>query len=360
MSIRVSPGILRDFLERIFVAAGCDAENAAVTVEGVVEADLRGHHIQGTDHIYSTMAELRAGRINGRARPYVTRSTTATAQVDGDGGTGHVGARFATDLVIDLAKGSGIGAVGLVRSADIFMLGTYAERIARAGLAGMVFTNSIPTRVHPYGGIDPLIGTNPIAFGLPVSSGEPMVIDFATSVSAIGHVRMASYNDTEIAEGIALDRDGVPTTNAKAALDGSLVPLGGAKGYGLGLAAAILSGPMIGAMLGQELFETVGKPGVVPMRGHLFIALDSAAFSDVNLSKSRVRRHLDEIKESRKASGVEEILIPGERSFRQREQSLKNGIEISDVVWLHTLAIAREFGVEMPQQLRSDERAELT
>jgi LDH2 family malate/lactate/ureidoglycolate dehydrogenase len=349
--VRIPADVLRSFLEEIFTAAGCNAENAAVTAEGVVEADLRGHHIQGTDHIYSTIAELKAGRINGRAKPRVVRSTAAAAQVDGDGATGHVGARYATDLAIELAKRNGIAGVGLVRAADIFMIGAYAERIARAGLAGMIFTNSVPTRVHPMGGIDPLIGTNPVAFGLPVSEGEPVMVDFATSVSAIGHIRIASYSDTPIPEGVAVDRDGNPTTSAKAALAGSLMPLGGAKGYGLGLAAALMSGPLIGAMLGAELQQTVGKPGVVPERGHLFLAIDPAAFGDAAQSRQRMRRHLDEIKRSRKARGVGEILIPGERSFRARREALASGVEIPESVWQHTLSIAKDFGVIPPHLL---------
>jgi LDH2 family malate/lactate/ureidoglycolate dehydrogenase len=347
-TITIPANVLRSFLEQIFKAAGCDDENAAITAAGVLEADLRGHRIQGTDHIYSTVTELKAGRINGHARPRVARSTTAAAQVDGDGATGHVGAWFATDLAIEMATRNGIGGVGLVRAADIFMLGAYAERIARAGLAGMVFTNSIPTRVHPVGGIDPLIGTNPVAFGLPVSDGDPVMVDFATSVSAIGHVRIASYSDATIPEGIAVDCDGEPTTNAKAALAGSLAPLGGAKGYGLGLAAALMSGPLIGAMLGEELQQTVGKPGVVPERGHLFIAIDPAAFGDPAQSRRRVRRHLDEIKRSRRARGVSEILIPGERSFRVRRETLSKGVEMLDDVWDHTLSIAKDLGVIPP------------
>src|SRR2546423_3262619 len=132
---------LRDFLARIFVAAGCDAENARATAQGVIEADLHGHHIQGTDHIYSTVRELRAGRLNGRAKPKIANETAATARVDGDGGPGHVTGIFATDIAIRKAREAGIGAVGLVGGRDIFMLRHYAEPMALAGLVRMVLNH---------------------------------------------------------------------------------------------------------------------------------------------------------------------------------------------------------------------------
>src|SRR5436190_14777160 len=163
--ITIPADTLLDFLARIFEAAGCTAENARLNARGVIEADLRGHHIQGTDHIYSTVRELRAGRLNGRAQPKIVKETAATARVDGDGGTGHVTGMFATTVAMHKAREAGIGAVGLVGGGDIFMLGYYVETIARAGLVGMTFTNTYPVRVHPAGGIDPLLGTNPIAFG---------------------------------------------------------------------------------------------------------------------------------------------------------------------------------------------------
>src|SRR6185437_16903536 len=169
--------------------------------DGAVDADLHGHHIQGTDHIYSTVRELKAGRLNGRPQVKITHETAATARVEGDGGPGHATGTFATELAIRKAKISGMAAIALVGGGDIFRLGYYVEKIAHAGMTGMVFTNTHPVRVHPVGGIDPLLGTNPIAFAFPVADGAPIVIDLATSTSAIGHVRIASYSGVTIAPG---------------------------------------------------------------------------------------------------------------------------------------------------------------
>jgi LDH2 family malate/lactate/ureidoglycolate dehydrogenase len=346
--IRVKAEVLREFLTRIFMAAGCDGKNAQMNADGVLAADLAGHHIQGVDHLYSTVRELRAGRLNGHAQPRITHETAATARVDGDGGTGHVTGVFATELAMRKAQNAGIGAVGLVGGGDIFMLGLYAERIARAGLVGLVITNTHPVRVHPHGGIDRVLGTNPIAFGFPVAGGDPVIADFATSTSAIGYVRIASYTNAPIAEGIAVDRNGNPTANAQAALDGALTPLGGHKGYALALAAALLSGPMIGAAIGGELEEALAHGEGERRRGHLFIAIDPDAFGEARSNAERTAAFLQEIKAGRKAPGVSQILIPGERSRRNREHALRHGVPILRSVWNNTVKLAQELGVAPP------------
>ncbi len=344
---------LRDFLARIFEAAGCDTENARLNAVGVVEADLRGHHIQGTDHIYSTVRELRAGHLNGRAKPRIVRQTTATARIDGDGGTGHATGPFATELAMRKAQEAGIGAVGLVGGGDIFMLGYYADKMARAGLVGMVFTNTHPVRVHPAGGIDGLLGTNPVAFGFPVADQDPIVIDLATSTSAIGHVRIASYSDAPIPPGLAIDRNGDPTTNAKAALDGALTPLGGHKGFALGLAVGLLSGPVIGAVIGTELSQALAEGEGERRRGHLFLAIDPAAFGDAAASAQRTAAYASLLKSSRKAKGVSEIRMPGERGHQLKRKALENGVTLLASIWTNTVKIAADLGVQPPKLSRN-------
>lgn len=347
-TVLVPIDVLRGFLNDIFSVLGCDRDNANGIADGLIEADLRGHRIQGTDHIYSIVNDLKAGRLNGRARPRVVKQTLATAQVDGDGGAGHVGGCFAVDIAIEKAKTAGIASVGLVRAGDIFMVGAYVERIARAGLVGMAFTNTMPARVHPAGGIDPVLGTNPIGFAFPMRDADPIIVDLATSTSAVGHVRIASYGGVPIPPGIAIDRNGTPTTDAAQALAGALTPLGGHKGFGLALAAALLSGPMIGAALGSALKTQMAASGHIPERGHLFVAISPAAYGDDGIYRQRTRDYFDEIKRSRKAAGVAEILIPGERSMRQREKSLAGGVELLVEVWNQTAEIARGLGLEPP------------
>jgi len=347
-TITIPVDALRDFLVRIFVAAGCDADNARANAIGVIEADMAGHYIQGTDHIYSTVRELQAGRLNGKAKPRIIRETAATARIDGDGGTGHATGLFATDVAIEKARKSGIGAVGLVGGGDIFRLGYYVERIARAGLVGATFTNTHPVRVHPPGGIDRMLGTNPLAFGFPVAGGDPIIVDLATSTSAIGHVRIASYSDSPIPLGIAIDRDGKPTTSAREALDGALTPLGGHKGFALGLAVGLLSGPVVGGVIGSELTKALVAGEGERRRGHMFIAIDPGAFGDAELCEKRIATYVSELKSSRKASGVSEIQMPGERALAQKKIAMQQGITLLASIWKNTLQIAHGLHVAPP------------
>jgi L-2-hydroxycarboxylate dehydrogenase (NAD+) len=347
-TLTISAEVLRNFLVEIFKAAGCDEENAKLGAEGVVDADLHGHHIQGTDHIYSTVANLRAKRLNGRAKPHVTHETAAIARIDGDGGLGHVTGIMATDLAIKKAKASGIGAVALVGGGDIFRLGYYVERIARAGLVGMTFTNTHPMRVHVPGGIEPILGTNPVAFAFPNAGADPIVVDLATSTSAIGHVRQASYSNSPIPDGIAIDRDGQPTTDAHKALDGALTPLGGHKGFALGLAVGLLSSTVIDAAIGERLRAALSENNGERSRGHLFVAIDPTAFGATN-NAERTAAYASELKKSRKARATDEIVMPGERSHRTKTLYQREGIPLLTAVWENTKKIAQELGVKSPK-----------
>lgn len=344
--------VLRNFLIEIFKAAGCDEPTADLCAEGAVDADLHGHHIQGTDHIYSTIANLRSNRLNGRPKPRITHETAATARIDGDGGPGHVTGLLAADLAIQKAKQHGIGAVGLVGGGDIFRLGYYVERMARAGMIGLVMTNTHPMRVHVPGGIDPIMGTNPVAFAFPCSGNDPIIIDMATSTSAIGHVRLASYSNSSIPAGIAIDRNGVPTTDPHEALAGALTPLGGHKGFGIGLAIGLLSSTAIGAAVGERLRTAIDANNGERSRGHLFIAMDPRAFGAADQAE-RTAEYAAELKNSRKARPTDVILMPGERGEQRQRAYKQEGIPLPVSVWENTKRIARDLGVS-PPKLASD------
>jgi ureidoglycolate dehydrogenase (NAD+) len=346
-TVTIPVEILRGFLTEIFRAAGCDENTAELSVEGVIDADLHGHHIQGTDHIYSTIANLRDGRLNGHAKPRVTHETAATARIDGDGGPGHVTGVLATDLAIQKAKSAGIGAVALVGGGDIFRLGYYCERMARADLVGITMTNTHPMRVHVPGGIEPILGTNPIAFAFPQAGADPIVMDLATSMSAIGHVRLASYSNSPIPAGIAIDREGNPTTDAHKALDGALTPLGGHKGFALGLAIGLLSSTVIDAAIGERLRAALAQGNGERSRGHMFIAIDPLAFGAKEHAQ-RTAAYAAELKQSRKAQPSDEIVMPGERGHRKKNIYAREGIPLPVSVWENTKKIARDLGVRVP------------
>ena len=243
---------LRELLRRILIAAGCNAENAQASAEGFVEADMRGVGRQGADHIGNLLEDLEAGVVNGSARPVVAREGPAFAVVDGAWATGHAGAFLATDTAIAKARDAGCAAVALTNGADIYMIGIYGGRIAEAGLVGMVFTAS-SSLVHPFGGVDRRLGTNPFAIGIPTGSGVPIVQDISTSAVSHSTVRQSAYLGLPLPEGVGVDRDGNPSTDAEAVLEGAIAPLAGYKGFGLGLCVALLAGPLTGGAVGRAL-----------------------------------------------------------------------------------------------------------
>jgi LDH2 family malate/lactate/ureidoglycolate dehydrogenase len=239
--------------------------------------------------------------------------------------------------------------VGLRGAGDLFRLGGYAERIAREGMIGVAMTNSIPLRVHPFGGVEPMLGTNPLCIAVPCGC-DPIVHDMATSASAVGHIRLANYHGTPIPPGIAVGPDGRPTTDAAEALRGAISPLGGPKGYGLALCVALLTGPLVGGLIGRTLDDALeGDHQGSAHRGHLFGAIDPASFGDLSDFREAVDKYVGEIRASRRSPGVEVISVPGERAAMESKRVLKEGVRVYESVWRNTAKLASELGVEMPR-----------
>ena len=339
---------LRELLRRILVAAGCNAENAEASADGFVEADMRGVGRQGADHIGNLLENLETGEVDGSARPSVTREGPAFAVVDGAWATGHSGAFLAADTAIAKAREAGCAAVALTNGADIYMIGIYSGRIAEAGLVGMVFTVS-SSLVHPYGGVDRRLGTNPFAIGIPTGGGVPIVHDISTSAVSHSTVRQSAYLGLPLPEGVGVDREGNASTSAEAVLEGAIAPLAGYKGFGLGLCVALLAGPLTGGAAGRGLdgWHEPGEPA--HSRGHLFLAVDPAAFGEPEAFRRAVDAYLDEIRGSRRAPGVDHIRIPGERSYATHRHSERHGVTILEESWTRLLAHAERLGVEVPE-----------
>lgn len=337
---------LRDLMHRLLVAAGASDENAKIAADQFLEADLRGIPTKGLDHMSSNLERIRAGKIKGDARPRVVREGPSFALIDGGDGPGQPAGVMAADLAAEKAKASGSAVVGITRSADIFMIGYYGERIARAGCAGIVASDATP-QVRPYGSLEGLLGTNPFVIAVPTAGEHPVVLDIATSAISASHVRVAAYHGEDVPAADGRDAEGNPTVKASEVK--TLGSLAGYKGFGLGLCGALLAGPLIGGLLGEKLEQALENPtGHERTRGHLFIAVEPSVFVEPAQFRKAVSAYLHDIGTSEKAPGFEEILIPGERGLRQRDESLEQGALIYESVWENTARLAREYGVSMP------------
>ena len=324
---------------------GVNEEAAGATSEVLAEGDLRGFASHGLLRLPYIMRALKRGTIIATAEVKVVRETPATALIDGGHGLGHHVATRAMRLAIEKAKKQGIGAVGVHNTNHFGIAGYYAEMAMREGLVGIV-TTTTDALVHPWGGVEPLLGTNALAIGIP-SKPQPILLDMAMSVAARGKLVKAMKEGESIPESWAIDSKGRPTTDPKKGLEGALSPFGGVKGYGLALVLEVLAGPLAGAAAGKEVVGTLEPVDGFSTKGDFMIAIDPEAFGSADEFKARVQRFVTQLKESRKAPGVKEILVPGEPEFRIRERRVHEGIPIADEVWAELEQLAKELGVDL-------------
>jgi len=333
--------IIHTLLRRL----GASKEEASATADVLAEGDLRGFASHGLLRLPYILRALKRGKIIAKAEVKVAKRAPATALIDGGHGLGHHIAMRAMRLAIEKAKKKGIGAVGVHNSNHFGIAGYYAEMAAREGLIGLV-TTTTDALVHPWGGVEPLLGTNALAIGIPAKP-YPILLDMAMSVAARGKFVEAVKKGKPIPEGWAIDSEGRQTTDPKKALEGALSPFGGIKGYGLALVLELLAGPLVGAAAGKEVQGTLEPVKGFCTKGDFMIAIDPAAFVSADEFKAQVQKFVAQLKASRKAPGVEEILVPGEPEFRTREKRLREGIPIADEVWAEIEQIAKELGVNI-------------
>ncbi|HEY7065573.1 MAG TPA: Ldh family oxidoreductase [Chloroflexota bacterium] len=329
----------RALMRDVLAALGATAEEQACVADALTEGDLRGYASHGLLRFPLIVQRVRAGTARVGAEPRVVRQRAAAALLDGDLGLGPFVATRAVDLAVRLAGEQGLGVVGVVGNNHISQAGYYAERAARAGLVGLATTTG-DAGVHPYGGIDRLIGTNPLAIAFPTAD-EPFLLDMATSEGTFGRIFGARQRGEAIPATWAVDGAGAPTTDPAEALTGSLRPFGGAKGYGLGLCLAILGGAFVRAAMGPDVVGTI-LPIDPTTKGDLFVALDPAAFGDAATIRAAASAYLRRIRTSRRAPDSAGVRVPGERALLLRGERLKSGIPMDETTWESVLALARE------------------
>src|SRR5690349_20818516 len=335
----------RRYVRAILAALGAADDEASAFADAICEADLRGYTSHGLLRVPETVGHLRAGTLRVGARPRVQQERAAAALMDGDRALGPYAAVVATREAMARARQVGAAAVALHNCGHVSMAGYYVELAAREDLIGILLSKGNPA-VHPYGGLDRRIGTNPISIAIP-TAGDPLLLDMATSATSLGALREAAVAGRTVPAGLAVDPTGAPTTDPTAALAGALSPVGGAKGYGLGLVVELLAGALTGAGAGAMRDAS----GWRKLWGTLVIVVDPAAFADVPAFKAAVSAYLAEVKASRLAPGFREILIPGERALRTRREQLAHGVRVTDGIWDEVARLACGLGVEPDEYL---------
>ncbi len=301
--------------------AGFDADDAWALTDHVLDAALCGYEYSGLPKLLNVIDDPHFRQP--RKPVAVLREAGAMAVLDGGNTTGMVAAYRATQATIARAEAHGLAVVCLGNSWMTGRSAYYCEAIARAGLVG-IHTVAAPAAVAPFGGARKALGTNPIAFGFP-TEGEPLVIDMGTSAFMATDLQFRARIGTPIPEGVALGPDGRPTTDAKAAREGTLLPFGGTeggyKGFGLALAMDALGVLASGAR----------PPG--EMSGYLFMAFKPDVFLPLEDYRRAVSARIAAVKATPRQEGVSEIRIPGERAYKTRERLMREGIVIDRKIY---------------------------
>ena len=334
-----SPEALRCVAQTILQALGTPSDSAQVVGESLVQSNIVGHDSHGIMRLKEYTQFVRQGHVRPAARPEVRVRRQAHAQVDAAHGWGQPAARLAAQTAIELAKDNGVGAVTIVHCGHVGRLGEYVEMIAHAGLIGMALCNAGPS-VAPYGGYKPLMGTNPIAWGVPRGAGQPpLVVDFATAGVAEGKLRVSRAKGERVAPGLIVDSAGRPSQDPAAFYaGGALLPFGGHKGYGISMMIELLGG----ALSGNGTSTISGESG---NNGTLLLAFNIESFVPVEQFLEQTNDLCQQIKASPPAEGFTKIMVPGEPEIRERQRRLEAGIAIPDQTWREIEALALELNV---------------
>ncbi|MGV8988502.1 MAG: Ldh family oxidoreductase [Cypionkella sp.] len=322
---------LEGLARTILVGAGVPEQHAALQVDLLLDAELRGVPSHGLLRLPRIVERIRNGVLDPTRHGAQTWRGPGFLAVDGETGLGPVVMASAMAAVCGRARETGVALAAIGNSNHIGMLGWYAEKVALAGQVAIVLTTS-EALVHPWGGRRAMIGTNPIAIGVPTGA-EPYVMDTATSVVSMGEIHDHAHRGAPLPLGWALDDLGRPTTDAEAAKRGAISPFGGPKGYALGLAFELMVTALTGAAIGTDVRGTLDSTEICN-KGDLLIVIDGP--------KAQLAAYLDLLRAAEPAEGFDRVLVPGDRARQCRDDRLKNGVPLAPDVWRRLQALAAE------------------
>lgn len=335
---------LKSYVTKILLALATPPDLADLMADSLVGSSLTGHDSHGVTLLPGYAAGIRAGSLNPAARPTVEPATgmLATLSVDGAAGWGPVAAHFATDQVIARAQQFGIAAAVVRRCHHIGRVGQYGERMAAQKLIGITMCNS-GSGVAPFGGIKPMLGTNPIVIAVPRQGDQPPVLfDGSTSVVAGNKVRVQLDKRQPTPAGWIIDRNGQPTTTPEDFFNGgALLPLGGHKGYALGVMVELLGGILSGT-------SASFLPDFQWTNGVLIMAIRPDAFMPLDDYLAQVERACAALKATPSSDPARPVLLPGEPEQIARQERLANGIPMPEAAWDAMQSLAASLGIEHP------------
>jgi uncharacterized oxidoreductase len=345
----LAPG-LEIFAANLLVAGGATRDEANRVARSLVDANLRGYDSQGVMRIPYYVQAIVDGEVVPRAELTVTNESPAHIVADANWGFGQVQTDRLLETLIQKAKVGGVGVGTMIHCGHVGRLGEYNEAMAARGLISIMMVNShgAAVRVAPPGGIAPRLSTNPLAIGVPHGE-EPLVLDFSTSATAEGKVRVKKIAGEKCPEGWLLDSSGQPTTDPNALYanpPGTILPMGGAqayKGFGLGLMIEILCGALSGGVCARE--KTYPKKGNCVF----LMLLDPSQFGGAEHFRAEVTQLVDYIRSCPRAPGVDRITLPGDPERLLSQKRLVEGITLDSENWNALVKVAEKLQVAVPK-----------
>jgi LDH2 family malate/lactate/ureidoglycolate dehydrogenase len=337
---RVSSLQLEAFIASAMTALGLPESDAKTIGELMTEADMQGSDGHGVIRLVPYAKRILSGGLNLKPNIQIIQERTAMALIDGDNGMGHLVMKRATELAIHKARSAGIAWVGSRLSNHAGPASLYARMALKHDMIGLYFAVGNANHLPPWGGLDMMLSTNPIAAAIPTLQEPPVVLDMATTVAAYGKVKAKAQRGEMMPEGWMIDRQGKPLLDPTKSDEGFLLPIGGYKGYGLSLIVGILAGTLNGAAMGSQVIDFNKDFSTTTNTGQAIAVIDPAAFGDIQDFKRNVDQLVRELRGAQRMPGVERIWLPGEQSHQKRMDHEKQGVLLAPslVKQLHELA----------------------
>ena len=335
------------FVSQVFIHCGLSEALATQWADLLVETSLLGIDSHGIRMLNRYVRHVQGGGIATHFAPQKLKDHLAVAVIDAQGSSGHLAASYAMDEAIRKAQQAGIGLVSVIGTNHVGACALYVARAAQASCVGICTAVSRPG-IAPWGGTQPLLGLNPLAVGFPVAGKPPFLLDMSTTVTAMGKITRAADEAQPIPEGWALDDEGQPTTDPERARTGSLLPIGGHKGYGLAMAIEAITALLPGGNLSMEVLSWIAQTAQPMNASFTAIALDISAFTEPDAFAQKAAEWADTLTQSPRQTGVDQLYYPGQRAGLTKKERLRSGIPLDEYTLNMLLGLAEELKIEPP------------
>jgi len=342
--MKYSVELIRKFGTEVFEKAGLSHKDAAVSMDSFIMSDLRGIRTHGTTHLKGYCDRLDIGTASTGSEMEIVETSSSTLVVDAKRAVGMSAAMTVMEKCMEKAKESGCCFATVNNGCHYGFGGYFPMKAAEEGFIGFCVANG-PSMVAPFGGADPVLSTNPISVAIP-GSKTMFVMDMATSLVAKGKISLALKEGKSIPEGWALDKDGNPTTDPAAANVGVLLPMGGPKGYGLGLMVSLLTCALANSDFDTQIPRFWEQPEIPTNIGYFMGAIDISKFLPLEQFKANADMIFKVLKETRTAPGFSEVMIPGEIEDNLTKKNMEEGIDLSEATLKEFKELSERYGVE--------------